>query len=168
MSFTVETFDLSLKSPETNMPLTANVYRMEGVNNGQPLSMAQLVMAICLARANEIEGTLIAMMDEMETTSENLERLTEIENKMVNSSVKDLSNLTNEERAFLISMDITSTTKDEVIADIESKMDSLNSFSQSKMIELQSQTNKRDQSYDMIANVLKSLNTVLMTNVNNM
>lgn len=168
MSFTVETFDLSLKSPETNMPLTANVYRMEGVNNGQPLSMAQLVMAICLARANEIEGTLIAMMDEMETTSENLERLTEIENKMVNSSVKDLSNLTNEERAFLISMDITSTTKDQVIADIESKMDSLNSFSQSKMIELQSQTNKRDQSYDMIANVLKSLNTVLMTNVNNM
>lgn len=168
MSFTVETFDLSLKSPETNMPLTANVYRMEGVNNGQPLSMAQLVMAICLARANEIEGTLIAMMDEMETTSENLERLTEIENKMVNSSVKDLSNLTNEERAFLISMDITSTTKDQVIADVESKMDSLNSFSQSKMIELQSQTNKRDQSYDMIANVLKSLNTVLMTNVNNM
>jgi hypothetical protein len=36
------------------------------------------------------------------------------------------------------------------------------------MIDLQSQTAKRDQSYDMISNILKSLHTTLMTNVNNM
>ena len=35
------------------------------------------------------------------------------------------------------------------------------------MIELQSQTSKRDQSYDMISNVLKSLNTVQVGIVNN-
>jgi hypothetical protein len=46
-------------------------------------------------------------------------------------------------------------------------MDSHNSFSQQTMIDLQSQTAKRDQSYDMISNILKSLNTTLMTNVNN-
>ena len=57
---------------------------------------------------------------------------------------------------------------DQLITDIESKMDSLNSFSQEKMIELQSETNKRDQAYDMITNILKSMNTVQVGIVNNM
>jgi hypothetical protein len=57
---------------------------------------------------------------------------------------------------------------DDFISQIESKMDEKNSFSQQKMIELQSLTNKRDQSYDMISNVLKSLNTVLVGNANNL
>ena len=53
------------------------------------------------------------------------------------------------------------------VTNIESKMDENNSFSQQKMIELQSQTSKRDQTYDMISNVLKSLNTVLVGVANN-
>ena len=57
---------------------------------------------------------------------------------------------------------------EDFISTIESKMDSLNSFSQQTMIELQSQTSKRDQAYDMISNVLKSINTVLVGNANNM
>ena len=57
--------------------------------------------------------------------------------------------------------------KDQLITEIESKMDSLNSFSQQKMIELQSETNKRDQAYDMITNILKSLNTVQIGIANN-
>ena len=44
----------------------------------------------------------------------------------------------------------------------------MNSFSQQKMIELQSETNKRDQAYDMITNILKSINTVQVGIVNNM
>ena len=59
------------------------------------------------------------------------------------------------------------SSTDELITEIESKMDSLNSFSQQKMIELQSETNKRDQSYDLITNILKSLNTVEIGIVNN-
>ena len=54
------------------------------------------------------------------------------------------------------------------VTDIEAKMDEKNSFSQQKMIELQSQTSKRDQAYDMISNILKSLNTVLVGNANNL
>ena len=55
----------------------------------------------------------------------------------------------------------------DLITLIESKMDEKNSFSQQKMIELQSLTNKRDQSYDMISNILKSLNTTMTGIVNN-
>ncbi len=57
---------------------------------------------------------------------------------------------------------------DDFISLLEAKMDDQNSFSQQKMIELQSQTSKRDQSYDMISNILKSLNTVLVGNANNL
>ena len=57
---------------------------------------------------------------------------------------------------------------DEFISLLEAKMDEKNSFSQQKMIELQSQTSKRDQAYDMISNILKSLNTVLVGNANNL
>ena len=56
---------------------------------------------------------------------------------------------------------------DDFIDNIEAKMDEKNSFSQKTMIELQSLTNKRDQAYDMISNILKSLNTVLVGNANN-
>ncbi|MBR4518290.1 MAG: hypothetical protein IKO65_04735 [Victivallales bacterium] len=63
--------------------------------------------------------------------------------------------------------DVTLPSGDELITAIESKMDSLNSFSQQKMIELQSETNKRDQSYDLITNILKSLNTVQVGISNN-
>ena len=56
---------------------------------------------------------------------------------------------------------------DDFINALESKMDEKNSFSQQTMIELQSLTNKRDQSYDMISNILKSLNTVMTGIVNN-
>ncbi len=61
----------------------------------------------------------------------------------------------------------TLPTGDELYSEIESKMDSLNSFSQAKMIELQSETNKRDQAYDIITNVLKSLNNTQVGIANN-
>ena len=55
----------------------------------------------------------------------------------------------------------------QIVEDIESKMDENNSFSQQTMIELQSMTSKRDQTYDMISNILKSFNTVQIGIVNN-
>ena len=46
-------------------------------------------------------------------------------------------------------------------------MDRRNSINQQTMIELQSATSKRDQAYDMISNILKSLNNVMLGIVNN-
>ena len=63
--------------------------------------------------------------------------------------------------------DVSLPTGNDLISEIESKMDSMNSFSQQKMIELQSETNKRDQAYDRITNILKSMNTVQVGIVNN-
>ncbi len=201
MSFQVDTIDLSLVSPDTGEYLTANVYYVEGVEDAlgapRPLSIGQLVMAICLQRAAELEGKIIEKMSEMEQTTEKLASLTELEQNVVDyfaDTSHYIYNLENhtvttgyyagktyqqvlrsegliDNNVTYIRSDGTFSNADILYTDfvngIESKMDEKNSFSQQSMIELQSLTNKRDQSYDMISNILKSLNTVMTGIVNN-
>ena len=186
MGFNTVEFDLSFDKSRIGGTgnLSANYYTVEGVNDadGNPrvLSIGQLVMALCLARATELEAEIIGGVESLNGTSENLERLTEIESAIVNetSGSIDLTAQTLSDgttyKAFLESMDIAvsgntaSASSEQLITDIESKMDSLNSFSQQTMIDLQSLTAKRDQSYDMISNIIKSLYTTLSTNSNNL
>ena len=190
MAIGIDTFDLSMTSPDTGRYLTANFYTVDGVTNAdgslRQLSIGQLVMAICLNRASKLETDIIALMEEMNSTSLKLGRMTDIEKTVLeygcymndtskNGIVWEGTNYTC--RDFLVNivgMDSSSVPTGQVtaantdfITALESKMDELNTFSQQKMIELQSLTNKRDQSYDMISNVLKSLNTTLTGIVNN-
>ena len=190
MSIGTVEFDLSMTNPETGEFLTARTYTVEGVYgvDGQhlrPLSIGQLVMAICLQRASELERQIINLMEEMNQTSAKLEAMTQIEKDIVEQTTGDLSltstYVTYDGRSIsykeflsdpnlggLSNVPNTANFKSsDLISEIESKMDENNSFSQQKMIELQSQTSKRDQSYDMISNILKSLNTVIVGIVNN-
>jgi hypothetical protein len=199
MPFTTHTIDLLVNDPshstriqdhfaEGQTSLTANYYTVPGVTypDGTPraLSIGQLVMALCLQRATELEAEIIKIVEDLNRTSEDLERLTEIETAIVNAtdSSVDLKNtklkgtdisyydfLTKSEYEIELKSvpETANSSSEQLITDIEAKMDSHNSFSQQTMIDLQSQTAKRDQSYDMISNILKSLNTTLMTNVNN-
>ena len=198
MGFKVENFELSFDKSRVGGTgnLSANYYTVEGVNdadgNPRALSIGQLVMALCLARAAELENGkidqygkvvkdgIIQIVESLNTTSEDLERLTEIEKAIVNETEGNIDLTTStlsdgtSYKAFLESKGITvsgntaSAYSEQLITDIESKMDSLNSFSQQTMIDLQSLTAKRDQSYDMISNIIKSLYTTLSTNVSNM
>lgn len=197
MSFETHTIDLLVNDPshitriqdhfaEGQTSLTANYYTIEGVTNPdgslRALSIGQLVMALCLARATELEAEIIEIVEDLNKTSEDLERLTEIESDIVNETVNlktkkfegtDISYydfLTNSGYGIELKgvPETANSSSEQLITDIEAKMDSLNSFSQQTMIDLQALTAKRDQSYDMISNILKSLHTTLMTNVNNM
>lgn len=197
MSFKTHTIDLLVNDPshitriqdhfaEGQTSLTANYYTIEGVTNPdgslRALSIGQLVMALCLARATELEAEIIEIVEDLNKTSEDLERLTEIESDIVNETVNlktkkfegtDISYydfLTNSGYGIELKgvPETANSSSEQLITDIEAKMDSLNSFSQQTMIDLQALTAKRDQSYDMISNILKSLHTTLMTNVNNM
>jgi hypothetical protein len=186
---TVE-FDLSMVSPESGEFLTARTYTVEGVENAdgslRQLSIGQLVMAICLNRASKLEADIIALMEEMSATSAQLAALTDIENDILDGGANmnniNTSHVTYDGQDytfydFLVNVmgfspsDVPTGFADasntDLITLIESKMDEKNSFSQQKMIELQSLTNKRDQSYDMISNILKSLNTTMTGIVNN-
>lgn len=206
MAIGIDTFDLSMVNPETGRYLTANFYTVEGVENAdgslRQLSIGQLVMAICLNRASKLETDIIALMEEMNTTSAQLKALTEIETevlkwpdelKAAGTSARSLNNynVSSDNAAYpgvtyknaLVDMGVIANgisyvrvsgnpdsddiMYDDFITKLESKMDEKNTFSQQKMIELQSLTNKRDQSYDMISNILKSLNTTMTGIVNN-
>jgi hypothetical protein len=195
---TVE-FDLSMVSPQSGEFLTARAYTVEGVENAdgslRQLSIGQLVMAICLSRASKLEADIIALMEEMSTTSAQLADMTKIEQAVIddfaanqnghayNINNVSISSSTDGAVKLLRDLGVINSTQqyvrndsilsnadimyDDFITQIESKMDEKNSFSQQKMIELQSLTNKRDQSYDMISNILKSLNTTMTGIVNN-
>ena len=172
----------------TGKYLTANVYTVDGVydDDGElrRLSIGQLVMALCLQRAAELESQVVGKMASIENTSTQLELMTEIETNVLAGSVNMSSRrVTYNGTSYtyfqflteVMGMDVDSVPTGTVNADstdfltaLESKMDEKNTFSQQTMIELQSLTNKRDQSYDMVSNVLKSVNTVLVGNANNM
>ena len=190
--FETHTIDLSLRDSSTNRPLTANVYTLEGVTNVdgtlREMSIGQLVMAICLSRATELEADIVALMEKMSENTAQLEALTEADTLLVAKTGTDTYSSITLSKSFTFvdesGVSHTCTTTDEVLSafgisysgrtyadiasDVETKMDSLNTVSQEQLIELQSQTSKRDDTYNLISNVLKSINTVLTGNVNNM
>ena len=201
MSFATEQIELSMCSPETGLPLTANVYTLEGVNevDGTPrkMSIGQLVMAICLQRAAALEEQVVQLMDAINQNSMLLDGLTNVETQLVavaengrfntratftynGASISYYEFLTKAERQGGPGLTVPDERSDSngkywnytdaqsVITLIEDKMDSLNTISQDTLIELQSLTTKRDQTYDLVSNVLKSLHTVLVGTANNL
>ena len=196
-SFTVSTIDLSMCDPETGNPITANVYRVDGI--ARDLSISELVMAICLSRATELEGQIVARMEVMGRTTVNIETLTTIQSQLAKlmldgkekkDDIKinvvnpqwydDSGKLTtynplynyNDLSKFLSAIGITLGEDvqkiDDVVARISTKIDSLNTTNQKDLISMQSDTNKRDQSYELITNMLKSIGTTLLGTANNM
>ena len=198
----METFEtgktaLTMRDSETGRILTANVYYVEGID--APLSMGQLVMAICLSRANDVETELVAKMDEVDRASEKIAALTSIQQELVNwydtHTVSDLFDFTLTSgwtfdydgktydnatwRRFLVETcemeNVDLLNKDslaheeveDLINTVGDKMDAYNSVSQSTLIKILALTSKRDQSYDLVTNVLKSFNTQLMGLANN-
>ena len=126
---------------------------------------------------------IVEIMNSLEATTEVLECLTEIEAKVLDGDV-DLKTkklwYQGVEKTYYEFLTTYTEVEDipetgtvnakstDFLAALETEMDSKNSFSQQTMIQLQSQTTKRDQAYDMISNTLKSLNNVLVGNANNM
>lgn len=184
MSIAVDTIDLTVANPTTGEYLTANVYFVDGVQddagNLRPLSIGQLVMALCLQRAADLESQVVSLMDTMNQVSEQLTIMTDIEKQALSGGInlKDGTTTYNGQsvtyQKFLTDVmgmsnvpDSADASSTDFITQLESKMDEKNSFSQQTMIQLQSLTNKRDQSYDMVSNIVKSLGTVLTGIANN-
>jgi len=145
--------------------LTANVYTLEGVTNadGSPrlMSIAQLCMAICLQRASNLEAKLIEVMNVLATHSDDLEFLANIEDKAIGGETRPYS--TDEwNRMKALIPDLRGATDSGITdltlfcSDLESAMDSLNSLSQELLIEIETLTAKRDDTYTLVSNVTKS------------
>lgn len=186
-----------------NSILNRNVYKVAGVTGiaaDGTLSVGQLVMALCLARATELEDQIIALMNEMSTNTDKLNTISKAQSDLATwlaNHTSDTSSLnkntvlasgktwaqwirelnalgfnipTEYNYGGGLTFPIDNYTQDQLntyVSEMDSRMDELNTFSQETMISLQSTTNKRDQAYDMISNILKSLNTTLTGNANN-
>ena len=192
MSFATQQIELSMCSPQTGLPLTANVYTIEGVtDDGSPrlMSIGQLVMAICLQRASALEDQIIGVMNDINANTQLLEALTTVETALTAVGVGGSLDMTTQssydgrqvsypeflggaEFMAMSGLPVNSSWSynevQTVISLVEDKMDSLNTISQDTLIQLQSLTAKRDQTYDLASNVLKSLNNVLVGNANNL
>ena len=103
-----------------------------------------------------------------------LRKLCQGESVDLNSKTVVCNGTTYTYREFLVEILGDSTIEDSANSDsadlinaVEKAMDQRNSLNQQTMIELQSATSKRDQAYDMISNISKSLNQVSIGIVNN-
>ena len=196
--FKVGSIDLSSIDENTGLKNTASIYYVPGI--GRELSIAELVIAICLDRAADLESKVVGIMESMSQNTKLIEELTRVEGiltKYVGSGITRASGdnppwacdwggiLDNESQlpagcgwrgpgwnrwtewvkdmckldTFPIVTNKENYSADEVdkaCSAIETRLDSLNTTSQKTLIELQSLTNKRDQTYDLITAMTKS------------
>lgn len=233
-NFTVGSIDLSSIDENTGLKNTANVYFVPGI--GRELSIAELVIAICLDRAADLEAEVVGIMESMSQNTKLIEGLLAVENFLVDkklngvdawrpnttenyywaqdwaalfqttdknkmvidgygnipdkylsanglraktdgamgwidflnkefgvgteTSAAEYFNILNERIkahnndwswAYFSSDEMSS-----ILGLIDSRLDSLNTTSQKTLIELQSLTNKRDQTYDLITAMTKN------------
>ena len=187
MDFEANAVELSLPNAKTGKALTASVYDVTFDDGSvRRMSIGQLVMAICLERATKMEAEVVSLMERMAASTTNIEALSGVESEVVklldsgeDVFVEDIEGswevcyddgVTGEPKvesvttagAVLRLLDVSASSDAEtIIENIESKLDELNTNSQEQMIMLQSYTNKRDQSYEMISNIVKSIYTVM-------
>ena len=195
-TFTCSSIDLSSYDEVTGLANTARVYRVDGI--ARELSISELVMAICLNQGAKLEAEIVGMMSKMDETTRRINDLSAVENLIVPFldegidtspayQFKALGGIPPEgcrqedswtqyvtDRGAAIDpshMTKPTFTRDDVqssVTSIENQLDALNTNSQSDMIKLQSATNKRDQSYDLVTMMVKSIATTLNANSANM
>ena len=194
-AFSSELVPLTVRNPATGRLLTAHVYTIEGLEG--EFSMGQLVMAICLSRAADVEAELVEIMKDVDSTSAKLDTLTQIQEELVQWFDTHGANDTftgfdddiaftydgktipgSEWRDFLWNVcempvdevpegNLTKAEVESLIDNVSDRMDSYNSVSQDQLIRMESWTTKRDQAYDMVTNILKTINSQLLANAAN-
>jgi len=194
--FEVQKITLSGRDKLAN-PLTASVYTLEGVTdefgNLRLMSIGQLCMAICLQRASKVELQLVELMNQMAENSAQLAVLSEVEKAIADdyekwdasTSAEAQFQYKGENAATFDTLmdgkknnysynedDKTITVKsgqvDAFFSDVESVMDALNTTSQELLIDIESYTAKRDDTYSLVSNLTKAFSTTLSAIQNNL
>ena len=188
---------LTMRNPETGRLLTASVYTIQGVEGTFSMGQLVFAIcaAIALEREQALVGLMNEIddaTDKLKGLTDIQSALIDWFNAAgVNDSLKaqDLGvNIlyggevydNTDWRKFLVDVcemvvsDVpagTEMTREEVealINSISDKMDSFNAINNDQLIQMQSETSKRDQAFDLLTNILKSFNTELIGNANNL
>lgn len=188
---------LTMRNPETGRLLTASVYTIKGVEGTFSMGQLVFAIcaAIALEREEALVG-LMNEIDDATDKLRGLTDIQSVlidwfnaagVNETLNAQALGITVVYGGQvydntnwRQFLIDvceMDAsavpagTNMTRDEVealINSISDKMDSFNAINNDQLIQMQSETSKRDQAFDLLTNILKSFNTELVGNANNL
>jgi len=172
---------------QTTKSYSINVYSYNGATN---LTLAQLLLAVCLYRANSMEQQTVDLMSKMSDNTNKLNNISTQADTLASVEVASTYNYTTQ-----VTVDGTSYTfwnfcvkyagvsesdlptgsnncwnydqRMTVYNLLKTKMDALNTISQEDMIDLQSLLNKRDQAYDLASNGSKVLMNSALSTANN-
>lgn len=196
-SFDTRLTPLTIRNPETGRLLTANVYTIEGVDGTFSMGQLVFAICASIAIAREedlvaIMNDIDKATDKLKGLTDIQAALIEWfnisgVNDPFNPAAANISlaydgqSYTGDSwRSFLVDVcemlpsEIPmggTLTRDEVEALIDSisdKMDAYNAINNEQLIQMQSETAKRDQAFDLLTNILKSFNNQLVANANNL
>lgn len=160
----------------TSASYKVNLYTYNGAEG---LTLGELLMAICLYRANTVEASTVSIMDVMSKDTARLNVISQLATDIVNTAFGakfSASTMITTEAGIQVtvysymtsdlgipaasipggaSAEWNNDERTTVYSLLKTKMDALNSISQENMIELQSLINKRDQSYNLASNGVK-------------
>ena len=189
---------LTIKDPETGRLLTAHVYTIEGLEGSFSMGQLVFAICVAIAlereqRLVDIMDEVDASTSKLKTLTDIQSALVDWFNAAGTNDMFDQTFGSDvyiaydghvyqgtEWRNFLWEVCELATeqlpnkselTRDEVeslINAISDKMDSLNAINNEQLIQMQSETAKRDQAFDLTSNILKSFNAQLIGTVNNM
>lgn len=196
-SFGTRLTPLTIRNPETGRLLTANVYTIKGVEGTFSMGQLIFAICASIAIEREealvaIMNDIDKATDKLKGLTDIQTALVDWFNEAgvddrLNPGLLDVS-LAHDGKTYegdgwrtylvdvceMLPSEVPmgdALTRDEVEALIDSisdKMDSYNAINNEQLIQMQSETAKRDQAYDLLTNVLKSFNTQLVGNANNL
>ncbi len=158
----------NVQTPPVNVPSTSTVGSVSTTAN-QTLDVLTLLMTISMARAQNIESQLVDHANTMQKKNELLaeaqkqlseaRRLRPTKDSDKAGMPADMKKFMNDHGIPISGGDNPSGTDwDKNINSIKSFVDTQNTLSQTDMIQLQSLVQKRDQSFEMVTNLMQQDN----------
>ncbi len=174
-----------------NAPSGSDAVNMYSVNGSEPLTLAQLVAAVCFRRAAALEARSVLQMNKLQSNTGLLDTMANVVKQMIeeNASYSTRARFAEGYRpkkvsttatiyqfltqecgidASAIPSSLTSTTDRLSAYDaLRRKMDAVNTQSQQQTIDLQASVNWRDVTYNMSSGILTRNGTTGMNMANN-
>jgi len=144
-------------------PAGSDAVQLFNHNGAEGMTLGQMVISVCIARAAVIETASVARMNKMTATNAILDQLSEYARQVVEGSANWSTVKTYLWNICGISSDdlpssITSPTDRLKAYDvIRRQLDNFNNVSQRDMVDLQSLVNRRDVAYSTSTNTVRSL-----------
>lgn len=144
-------------------PAGADAIRLFNYNGAEGMTLGQMVISVCIARAAAIETASVARMNKMTATNATLDKLSQYAQQVIDgtgswSAIKTyLVNTCGVSSDSLPSAINNKSDRLSAYDAIRRQLDNYNNVSQRDMVDLQSLVNRRDVAYSTSTNTVRSL-----------